>query len=209
MRTVSLTSMKKTSAADMVFDQLSRNILDGTWPPGSALPAERTIAEGCGCSRIVARQAVHKLADLGLVRNHQGGKTQVLDPSQADSRVALLMVELGIDGWDRELEEQTLLWAIGPLMLAHRRATDAQRAALADIAAHEPAPTLEHRFWEALSAATGNRLFPMDLRFWERAANAPESASEEDRAFYIELAGLLVQRQDPLPFYGSVVGTLL
>ena len=48
-----------------------------------------------------------------------------------------------------------------------------------------------------------------DLRFWERAANAPESASEEDRAFYIELAGLLVQRQDPLPFYGSVVGTLL
>ena len=204
-----LKNTQKRSAAQLVFTQLAHNILDGTWVPGTAMPPERTIAEQCGCSRIVARQAVHRLADLGLVRNHQGGSTTVLNPREADSRVALLMVELGIGSWEKELEEQTLLWCIGPLMLAHTRATDAQRAQLMDIAANAVAETLESDFWSALAAMTGNRLFPMDLRLWDKVAPPPEEATEEDRAFYVELAGLLVDREDPTPFYLSVVSALL
>ncbi len=200
---------RRASAAELVFDQLAKSILERTWAAGTALPPEREIAEQCGCSRIVARQAVHRLADLGLVENHQGGATRVLDVDLADTRVALLMVELGIGYWERELEEQTLLWCIGPLMLAHRRASDEARSELADIAAEAPPERLEQDFWAALAQATGNRLIPMDLRLWDRAAPPSEPATDEDRAFYVELARLLSEGQDPVPFYLSVVGSLL
>jgi hypothetical protein len=119
------------------------------------------------------------------------------------------MVEFGIGSWEKELEEQTLLWCIGPLTLAHARATDAQRSELMNIAANTDAASLESTFWGALAGMTGNRLYPMDLRLWDKAAPPPEDATDEDRAFYVELAGLLVDREDPLPFYLSVVGALL
>jgi len=206
---VSLRSTRKKSTADLVFDQLARKILDGTWAPGAPLPPEREIAEQCRCSRILARQAVHRLAELELVRNHQGGATRVLDPSRTDSRVAVLSMQLGIGAWGRELEEQTLLWGIAPLALASRRASTEARAELARIAAEASDESLEQDFWGALAEASGNRLYAMDLRLWDRAAPPPEAASGEDRASYVELARLLVEGRDPVPFYLSIVSTLL
>ncbi len=206
---MSLRSTRKKSTADLVFDQLARRILDGTWAPGAPLPPEREIAEQCHCSRIVARQAVHRLAELGLVRNHQGGATRVLDPSKADSRVAVLSMQLGIGSWDRELEEQTLLWGIAPLALASTRASAEARAELARIARDAPSESLEQDFWSSLAEASGNRLYSMDLRLWDRAAPPPEAASDEDRASYVKLARLLVEGRDPVPFYLSIVDKLL
>ena len=205
--TMSLKRTRRPSASEEVFDQLARSILEGSWAPGSTLPPEQQIADQCGCSRIVARQAVHRLADLGLVEHRQGGATRVQDPALADSRVALLMAELGIGDWERELDEQSLIGCLGPLLLAHRRASDADRLELARIAAEAPDASLERDFWTALARSTGNRLSLMDLRFWEREAVEP--ATPEDRAVYAELARLLCTRRDPVPFYTGLLGSLL
>jgi GntR family transcriptional regulator, transcriptional repressor for pyruvate dehydrogenase complex len=68
-------AIRSKHAADPVFDQLAAAIIDGSIPPGSALPSERELGERFAVSRLIVRQAVHKLADIGLVRVRQGGAT--------------------------------------------------------------------------------------------------------------------------------------
>ena len=70
-------------AADTIFEQLAAAILTGGLAPGAPLPPERILGEQFGVSRMVLRQAVHRLADVGLVRVRQGGATLVLDPGEA------------------------------------------------------------------------------------------------------------------------------
>ncbi len=51
---------------------------------------------GRALSRVLVREAIHRLKDLGLVRVKQGGLTIVLDPDEAiDPRVTVLR------GWTR------------------------------------------------------------------------------------------------------------
>src|SRR5580658_11170036 len=91
----SLHAIRRTHVADHVFDQLAAAILRGELLPGSAVPPERVLAERFGTSRIVARQAIHRLDELGLVRVRQGGATLVLDPKEAsDLRVLELAYKL-------------------------------------------------------------------------------------------------------------------
>ncbi len=71
---------RRSHVADDVFDQVAAAILRGDLAPGSSLPPERALAEQFGTSRIIARQAIHRLAEYGLVRVRQGGATIVLDP---------------------------------------------------------------------------------------------------------------------------------
>src|SRR5215510_2585730 len=82
------TERRPKHAADPVFEHLASAIIDGSLPPGSALPPERELAERFDVSRLIVRQAVHKLADIGLVRVRQGGPSQVVHPNDArDLRV--------------------------------------------------------------------------------------------------------------------------
>src|SRR5438105_15437772 len=92
-------------AADAVFDQLAVAILDGCLPPGTSLPPERGLSERFGVSRLIVRQAVHRLAEIGLVRVRQGGPTQVVHPNEArDIRVVELIYRLG-RGAPRDVRE--------------------------------------------------------------------------------------------------------
>src|SRR5512138_2172465 len=70
--------------ANLVFDQLAAEILSGQLEPGSVLSSEGELAEQFGLSRLTVRQALHRLADLGLIMLRQGSPTRVGDPSQAD-----------------------------------------------------------------------------------------------------------------------------
>src|SRR5579862_7219403 len=91
-------------AADEIFDQLAQAVLSGELAVGAPLPPERVLAERFGVSRIIARQAVHRLAEVGLVRVRQGGSTVVLDPEQSsDLRVIELLYRLGPSTADDEL----------------------------------------------------------------------------------------------------------
>lgn len=57
--------------------QLITAILDGTFPPGSPLPAERGLAEKFGVTRPTLREALQRLAAEGWVTIRHGKATEV------------------------------------------------------------------------------------------------------------------------------------
>ncbi|TKT75713.1 FadR/GntR family transcriptional regulator [Aquamicrobium sp. LC103] len=58
---------------EQVADHVRELVLDGTFPPGSALPPERELAEIIGVSRPSIREALIALEVMGLVESRQGG----------------------------------------------------------------------------------------------------------------------------------------
>ena len=64
--------VKKSSASDQVFEQLKDNLIQGTWKPGEKLASENELASLFGVSRITIRQALSRLAALGLVETRLG-----------------------------------------------------------------------------------------------------------------------------------------
>ena len=54
-------------------------ILDGTYPPGSALPAERELAEQLGVTRPTLREALQRMERDGWISIRQGKSTLVRD----------------------------------------------------------------------------------------------------------------------------------
>lgn len=64
-------------------------ILDGTYPPGAALPNERSLAKQLGITRPTLRETLQRLAGEGWVRIHHGKPTVVNDYWQ-DGGLSLL-----------------------------------------------------------------------------------------------------------------------
>lgn len=58
---------------------LQKSILQGEFPAGGRFPSERELTERFGASRSSVREAVGKLAQLGLVRTHPQSGTYVTD----------------------------------------------------------------------------------------------------------------------------------
>ncbi|CAM3939443.1 GntR family transcriptional regulator [Mesobacillus zeae] len=56
----------------IVYDQLYRLIMDGTFPPDSQLPSEPELAKIFGVSRMTLRHALALLQEDGLVKNIHG-----------------------------------------------------------------------------------------------------------------------------------------
>ncbi|MBW2354643.1 MAG: GntR family transcriptional regulator [Deltaproteobacteria bacterium] len=60
-----------------VEHKLITGILDGTYPPGSALPGERALAGLLGVTRPTLREGLHRLAGQGWFTISQGKSTKV------------------------------------------------------------------------------------------------------------------------------------
>ncbi len=217
------------AAADALFDQIAAAILRGDLPARSTLPPERVFAERYGVSRIIVRQAVHRLADMGLVRVRQGGATTVLDPEEAtDLRVLGLLYRLAPGEsslLDRnDMIEKQYLQGLSIVSVAARRASpDSLRriARLVEAYAHgdqktAPIEELEEQFWRALAKAGGNRIFVIEVGWWydvlrdrpwpARVASLPRRTRA---AFYVELARRLVTREEPVAYYLATIGPIL
>ena len=69
----------RRTISDQVFEQLSREIVDGHMEPGVLLPSERELVQVLGVNRGAVREALKRLAQSGLVQIQQGGGTRVLD----------------------------------------------------------------------------------------------------------------------------------
>lgn len=220
--------VRRAHVADDVFDQLAAAILRGDHAPGSALPPERSLVERFGVSRVLVRQAVHRLAELGLVRVRQGGATIILDPADAtDLGVLALFYRFaprgGVSAIDvGDMIEKQYLQGLSILDVAARRATraeltallaridDERDAALVDFAA------FEERYWRALAAIGKNRIFKMEVSFWYeslperpiplRVATTPVAIRF---AFAREIVRRLVHDERPVEFYLESVRGLL
>jgi DNA-binding FadR family transcriptional regulator len=216
-------------SGDAVFEHLAGAILRGDLPASTTLPPERVFAERFDVSRIIVRQAVHKLADLGLVRVRQGGATTVLDPEAAtDLRVLALFYKLApgesslVDRND--MIEKQYLQGLSMVSVAARRASDeALRRIVRLVDAYAsgdkkqaPVEELEEQFWRALAKAGGNRIFVMEVAWWYDVLGdrpLPREVTALSRklrvAFYVELARRLAARERPLEYYLETIAPIL
>lgn len=215
--------------SDEVFERIAGAILRGDLPAHSPLPAERVLGERYGVSRIIVRQAVHRLAELGLLRVRQGGATTVLDPEEAtDLRVLALFYRLAPNESSavskHDMIEKQYLQGLSIVSVASRRASAEslrRLARLVEAFAHgdqktAPVETFEEQYWRALARAGGNRIFVMEVTFWYdvlRDRPLPARVSSLPRqtrlAFYLELTRRLAARERPVEFYLEVCGPIL
>jgi len=75
--------IKKMSAADEVFKIIHDRILNGTLAPGDILPPQDQLARQLEVSRNTLREAIHKLAAMGLLKTKAGVGTIVETGSPA------------------------------------------------------------------------------------------------------------------------------
>src|SRR5258708_4100740 len=82
--------------------ELSQGIARGELAAGSQLPPEPQLAEACGVSRTVVREAIQALVHRGLVTVDQGRGTIVSPPEAWDQLDPIVLrVRLEIPGGER------------------------------------------------------------------------------------------------------------
>lgn len=209
-------SVQAPRASEETLAALFVAIFDGTYALGDTLPPERVLAERYGVSRIVVRQAIHRLHDAGLVKASQGGATRVLDPGRADARALELVFRFGSRlGGARQLRldliEYQELYGLALLEGAFRRGTDVERRSLlARVEDTDLTPTpaaaraLDRAVWRALTTMCRNPIFRMEMALFEQWVRDDEPLSASPaalRGFYHGLATRLVAREDPIPFF--------
>lgn len=211
-----------------MFEELARSIVTRELERAQPLPPERTLAERFGVSRLIVRQAIHRLAEMGLVEVRQGGATLVGDlEALNDPRVLALFYRFTPVSGRRpadlaDMIEKQYVQGLSIVEVASRRAAapalselvsfvDAQRA---DTAAEVEA--FEREFWLRAATIGENRIFIMEVGWWYAALPdrpvPPEvaSASPEVRiAFYRELARRLRDREQPVEYYIAAVRPIL
>jgi len=216
--------------AERVFEEIAREILRGDLPARSPLPPERVFAERFGVSRIIVRQAVHRLAELGLVRVKQGETTQVLDPENAtDLRLLALFYRLAPEDAPggpslADMVEKQYLQGLSMVSVAARRASPEslrrlQRLVEAyDVGEHRDASLekFEESFWRTLAKVGHNRIFVMEVAWWYEVLlerPAPSELSQVERratlTFYRELARRLYEGDGPVEYYLGVIQPIL
>ncbi|MBC9727576.1 FadR/GntR family transcriptional regulator [Streptomyces sp. TRM68367] len=68
------------SLSDKLAERLLYSIIDGHYPPGTALPPEGALAEEYAASRLTVREAIKVLRSQNVVRIHRGRGTYVNAP---------------------------------------------------------------------------------------------------------------------------------
>jgi DNA-binding FadR family transcriptional regulator len=170
-------TVERKHAADSIYEQLASAVLRGDFPVGQALPPERELAEQFGVSRTIARQAVHRLADMGLVRVRQGGATIVQDSSRSTDVRLLAMryrVSPSTPEQKREFAERRMLEGFALVQLATYHATRDDIAVLeaiverqvSGVPREEESASFERDFWTAMAEATHNSFYIGQLAFW-------------------------------------------
>jgi len=109
--------------ADQVYEQLFDLILRGEIKPGQRLMSERRMAQALGISRTTVREALHKLAERGLVEHRQGAGSFVRAVRPQDESNPLLQALRGRRPTLAEILEVRLALECSGAALAAQRAT--------------------------------------------------------------------------------------
>lgn len=112
-------------SGDTIADELAERIVEGRWPVGGRLPAERRLAEEFGASRPVVREALRSLVERGLVEVYPGRGTFVRGPGTPPSYppIDFHFRRSGVTA--RQLSEARIMLETEAAGLAAERATDA------------------------------------------------------------------------------------
>jgi DNA-binding FadR family transcriptional regulator len=74
---MALTSLRRSSLAELAVSQLRDQVLSGQWAVGARLPAETELAQRLEVGRSTVREAVRALVHAGLLETRQGSGTYV------------------------------------------------------------------------------------------------------------------------------------
>lgn len=222
-----LSTSRRSYVAQEVLDQLTNEILSGVFPEGSHLPSERVLAEKLQVSRVLVRQAIHRLAEMGLVTVRQGAPTQVgsLD-SATGIGVLEVMYRLGNRlpaRWETFIIERQYMNGSSLIELASQNGAPAEKAALLEWVDANPPQTieafleLEEQFWLHVARAGHNPIFEAELRWWYAATGGRMARPAQIEAtplalrfgFLRELARRLRDGDDPVAYYAAVTRPIL
>ncbi|BBA86626.1 MULTISPECIES: FadR/GntR family transcriptional regulator [Mycobacterium] len=167
---------------EQIATSIADAILDGVFPPGSALPPERELAGQLGVNRTSLRQGLARLQQMGLIETRQGSGNVVRDPQSLThpAVVEALVRKLGPDFLVEVLEIRA---ALGPLigrLAAERNSSgdaEALRAALAEVADADTAPARQAAdlaYFRVLIHGTRNRALGLLYRWVEQAFGGRE-----------------------------------
>ncbi|MDC8975508.1 FadR/GntR family transcriptional regulator [Mycobacterium marinum] len=167
---------------EQIATSIADAILDGVFPPGSALPPERELAEQLGVNRTSLRQGLARLQQMGLIETRQGSGNVVRDPQSLThpAVVEALVRKLGPDFLVEVLEIRAALGPlIGRLAAERNSSEDAEvlRAALAEVADADTAPARQAAdlaYFRVLIHGTRNRALGLLYRWVEQAFGGRE-----------------------------------
>lgn len=164
-----LKQIDRARLSTAVTDQVLEGIRSGAFPPGTALPSERTLAAQLGISRPSLREAIRVLEHAGVLEVRTGSGTYVT--RDGVSKAALLRTRAALIGEHSPLDLVVARRAFEPvaaeLAAVHRHKSDldALRASVKeharlDAADHDPN---EHdlAFHLQIAVATRNPVFQM------------------------------------------------
>jgi DNA-binding FadR family transcriptional regulator len=204
---MSFRKVVRARASDQIFEQLKAAIVGGTFPAGSALPAETELATRFGSSRPAVREAIRQLERLGLVGSRQGARRIVAGATDRWSIELLRDLLLPRGEPDLELVRAVLELERDFLGLSLERA--AQRRTDEDVRRLRELAELQRRetdreawfrrnlaFFGLIVEATKNPIYPMVFRTFARPLEALMPSILEvipDSVFEVEGLTLLAE----------------
>ncbi|AOR68727.1 GntR family transcriptional regulator [Burkholderia stabilis] len=78
-----MAAMTARGRTEVVMRKIETALLDGTWPAGARLPAERVLAQQYGVARNTVREATQRLVARGLLQSRRGAGVYVTDQLRA------------------------------------------------------------------------------------------------------------------------------
>ncbi|MVU77590.1 FCD domain-containing protein [Nocardia sp. ET3-3] len=180
-----MTLEKPQRAPEVVAGAIRRRILSGELGAGQSLPTESTLISQFGVSRETVRVAVRLLGAEGLTATSQGrGGVQIRHPDPEHiARSLVQLLTLTGATWGDLLAFRKLLEPAAAALVAEK-ATDDQRAAIAEIAERGITPDGAgyHEFHDLIVRAGGNPILTTVLAATEQAVRW--AAREQDITQY-------------------------
>ena len=129
-----LRKVRRISLVDDLAEQLTRRIISGEYPPMTALPSLRNLAEAAGVSLLTAKEAVRVLQTNGLVESRQGSGTYVLSDEIPEKGTPWMLTPKDADEF-LELVEARQVIERQIIEFAAQRRSEEQVCALEEIVA--------------------------------------------------------------------------
>ncbi|MFD0688762.1 FadR/GntR family transcriptional regulator [Actinomadura fibrosa] len=127
--------LRRSPLVEQAADRLRAQIADGTWPVGTRLPGETTLARDLDVGRSTVREALRALAGAGLVRARQGSGVYVIATEPREDWPARLRRASVADVY----EIRMMLEVRAAELAAERRSADDLRALDAALAERDRA----------------------------------------------------------------------
>jgi GntR family histidine utilization transcriptional repressor len=102
----------KLDGTGPIYDQIRRAIrdlvLNGTWPPGTPVPAEHALMEQLGASRMTVHRALVQLAREGLITRRRRSGTIVASPPASHAMLDILSIPQEVERLGQRYEHEVL-----------------------------------------------------------------------------------------------------